>query len=106
MPGDSSVVRKTSGFSLNVAKRLGKARRASSVANYQSKWAVYHKWCADMGRSVFSPSMSKVADYLLWLWQTMKLSVSTIKAHRSMLSTVFRFKLPELSDHHVLCDLI
>ena len=50
--------------------------------------------------------MSKVADYLLWLWETMKLSVSAIKAHRSMLSTVLRFELPEFGKHHVLRDLI
>ena len=50
--------------------------------------------------------MPKVADYLLWLWETIKLSVSTIKAHRSTLSTVFCFKLPELGEHHVLRDLI
>ena len=50
--------------------------------------------------------MSKVADYLLWLWETMKLSVSSIKTHRSILSTMFRFKLCELGDHHVVRDLI
>ena len=55
-----------------------------------------------MGQSVSNLSVSKVADYFLWLWETMKLSVSSIKAHHSMLSTVFRFKLPELGDHHVL----
>ena len=59
-----------------------------------------------MGQSVSSSSVSKVADYLLWLWETMKLSVSSIKTHRSMLSTVLRFKLPELGDHHVLRHLI
>ena len=48
----------------------------------------------------------KVADYLLWLWEVKKLSVSSIKAYRSMVSAVFRFKLLELSDHHVLWDLI
>ena len=34
------------------------------------------------------------------------MSVSSIKAHRSMLSVVFCFKLPELGDHHVLRNLI
>ena len=53
---------RVSGFSSMVAKRLGRARRASSVANYQSKWDVHRKWCADTGQSVCSPSVSKVAD--------------------------------------------
>ena len=96
---------RASGFSSGVAKRLGSARRPSSIANYQSKWAVYLRWCMDTGRLVSSLSVSKVIDYLLWLWETITLSVSTIKAHRSMLSTVFHFKLPELGEHHVLHDL-
>ena len=50
--------------------------------------------------------MAKVADYLLWLWESKGLSLSSVKAHRSMLSSVFRFKLPELSEHHALCDLL
>ena len=38
---------RASGFSSGVAKRLGCARRASSIANYQSKLSVYRRWCAD-----------------------------------------------------------
>ena len=35
-----------------------------------------------------------------------KLSVSSVKAYRSMLSAVFCFKLPELSENHAMRDLI
>ena len=52
------------------------------------------------------PWFSEVADYLLWLWELRKFSVFSVKAHRSMLSAVFRFKLLELWCHHVLRDLI
>ena len=38
---------RASEFSSKVTERLGKARRASSLANYQSKWTVYRRWCAD-----------------------------------------------------------
>ena len=48
----------------------------------------------------------KVADYILWLWEVKKLLLSSVRAHRSMLFVVFHFKLPELSEHHVLWDLI
>ena len=34
------------------------------------------------------------------------MSVSSIKVHRSMLLAVFKIKLPELGDHHVLRDLL
>ena len=80
---------RASGFSRSVARRLGQARRQSSVASYQSKWLTYRRWCTDKGHSVSQPSVSKVADYLVWLWEDQGLSLSSVKAHRSMLSSVF-----------------
>ena len=58
---------RASGFSSQVARRLGSARRSSSVANYQSKWSTYCRWCWEKGHSVSNPSVAKVANYLLWL---------------------------------------
>ena len=97
---------RASGFSRRVARRLGQARRQSSVANYQFKWLTYRRWCADKGHSVSHPSLLKVADYLVWLWEDQGLSLSSVKAHRSMLSSVFRFKLPALGEDRVLQDLL
>ena len=71
-------------------------RRQSSVANYQSKWLTYHRWCMDKGHS----------DYLVWLWKDQGLSLSSVKAHRSMLSSVFQYKLPALGKDRVLQDLL
>ena len=53
-----------------------------------------------------TPSVAKVADYLVWLWEVQGLSLSSVKAHRSMLSAAFRFKLPVLDKHRVLRDLL
>ena len=89
-----------------MARRLGQASRQSSVANYQSKWLTYRHWCSDKGHSVSHPSVSKVVDYLVWLWEDKGLSLSSVKAHRSMLSSVFRFKLPSLGEDRVLQDLL
>ena len=97
---------RASGFSLSEARRLGQARRQSSVANYQSKWLTYRCWCTDKGHSVSQPSVSKVADCLVWLWEDQGLSLSSVKAHRSMLSSVFQFKLPVLGEDRVLQDLV
>ena len=50
--------------------------------------------------------------FLRWLTiffgfgEVKKLSVSSVKAYHSVLSAVFRFKLPKLSEHHVMRDLI
>ena len=52
------------------------------------------------------PAISKVADYLVWLWEDQGLSLSSVKAHRSMLSSVFQFKLPALGENRVLQDLL
>ena len=52
------------------------------------------------------PSISKVADYLVWLWEDQGLCLSSVKAHRSMLSSVFRFKLPSLGEDRALQDLL
>ena len=82
---------RTSGFSAKVAGRLGHSRCLSSVTNYQAKWSMYCHWREDTDHSVSNPTVSKVAYYPLWLWKVKKLSVSSIKVHRSILSTVFRF---------------
>ena len=50
--------------------------------------------------------VSKVADYLVWLWEDQGLSLSSVKAHRAMLSSVFQFKLPALGEDRVLQDLV
>ena len=97
---------RASGFSRCVARRLGQVRRQSLVAKYQSKWLTYCRWCTDKGHSVSQPSISKVADYLVWLWEDQGLSLSSVKAHRSMLSSVFQFKLPALGEVRVLQDLV
>ena len=93
---------RASGFSRSVARRLGQARRQCSVANYQSKRLAYWRWCTDKGHSVSQPSVSKVADYLVWLWEDQGLSLSSTKAHRCMLSSLFQFKLPALGEDRVL----
>ena len=96
---------RASSFSCSMARRLGQVRRQSSVANYQSKWLTYRRWCSDKGHFVSHPSISKVADYRVWLWEDQGLSLSSVKAHRSLLSSVFRFKLPMLGKDRMLQDL-
>ena len=96
---------RASGFSRCVARRRRQARRQSSVANCQSKWLTYRRWCMGKGHSVSQPSISKVADYLVWLWEDQGSSLSSVKAHRSMLPSVFQFKLPALGEDRVLQDL-
>ena len=97
---------RAAGFSSGVASQVGLARRASSRTNYQLKWLTFRSWCCKKGHSISCPSVSKVADFLLWLHRCRGLSVSSIMGYRSILSAVFRFQLPELSSHPELRDLL
>ena len=97
---------RAAGFSSAVAAQASLARRPSSRSNYQLQWSVYRSWCRSQGHSILRPSLSHVADFLLWLRSVRGLSVSSIKGYRSMLSVVFKFHLPALSSHRVLRDLL
>ena len=58
------------------------------------------------GHFISNLTIPSVADFLLWLWKSIGLSLSAIKGYRSMLSSIFKFRLPELSTHHVLRSLL
>ena len=94
------------GFSRHVAKQAAMARRPSSRAGYQARWAIYWQWCTSEGHSISRPSLSKIADFLFWLRRSKKLSVSTVMGYRSMLSSVFSSVLLEISTSPVLHDLL
>ena len=53
-----------------------------------------------------SPSVAKIADFLLFLRRIKGLSVFAVKDFQSMLTSVLKYRLPELSDHFLLRDLI
>ena len=89
-----------------VATQIGFVRRSPSCSNYQVKWSVYRQWCRAQGHSVSRPTLPNVADFLFWLHRSRKLSVSSILGYRSMISSVFRFKIPEISSPPVITDLI
>ena len=95
-----------SGFSAAVVRQLTLCRRRSTRVNYQAKWAVYRSWCRRHGHSISRPTVSKVADLLLYLHRSLSLSYSSIASYHSMLSGVFRFILPELSSRFVLHVLL
>ena len=94
------------GFSKGVARQLAKARRRSTRVNYQYKWATYRSWCRSQGHSISRPTIPKIADFLLFLRKGKHLSYSAIAGYRSVLSTTFRFHLPEISSSSVLADLL
>ena len=94
------------GFSRKVSDQLILARRPSTRKIYQCKWAIYRKWCKDHGFSISKPTLPKVADFLLFLFKEKNLSISAIKGYRSMLSFVFKSRLPEIAHSYIIRDLL
>ena len=87
------------GFSETVAGQLALCRRTSTRLNYQARWGKFRKWCQDFHHRSSEPTIPKIAEFLTFLFRTEKASVSTIKGYRSMLSSVFKFCLPEISTY-------
>ena len=94
------------GVSGAVARQLANCHWPSTQRLYQHHWLAYRWWCHSKGHTVLSPSVAKIADFLLFLRRDKGLSVSAVKGFRSMLTSVFKYRLPELSDHFLLQDLI
>ena len=93
------------GFSEEVASQLALCRRTSTRLNYQARWGKFRKWCKDSHHRSSEPTIPKIAEFLTFLFRTEKAAVSTIKGYRSMLSSVFKFCLPEISTSPILKDL-
>ena len=85
--------------SSTVSRQLANCHRPSSQRLYQHRWLAYRRWCRSKGHTVSAPSVAKVADFLLFLCRDRGLSVSAVKGFRSMLTSVFKYRLSELSDH-------
>ena len=94
------------GFSSTVAGQLVFCRRQSTRLNYQARWGTYRKWCRDFGQRSSSPSISKIAEFLTYMFKRKGAALSTIKGYKTMLSAVFKFPLPEISTSPILKDLI
>ena len=55
------------GLSRGIARQLSVCHRSSSCRLYQHRWECYRRWCSDRGHSVSNPSVTKIADFLLFL---------------------------------------
>ena len=94
------------GFSDTVAGQLALCRRKSTRLNYQARWGRFRKWCRDFHHRSSEPTIPRIAEFLTFLFKTEKAAVSTIKGYRAMLSSVFKFCLPEISSSPILKDLV
>ena len=86
--------------------QLSLCHRDSSCRLYQHRWERYCHWCVDHGHCVSTLSVAKIADFLFFLQSVKHLSVSSVKGFHAMLSSVFKFRPPELRDNFIIHDLI
>ena len=77
-------------FSNTVASLVARARRQSTSRIYDSKWLIFCRWCRSRKVDPSSPSVQTIADFLVHLFQDLKLAVSTIKGYRAMLSNTLK----------------
>ena len=92
-------------FSRAVADQLALSRRTSTRLNYQARWGKFRKWCKDFHHRPSEPTIPKIAEFLTFLFKTEKAAVSTFRGYRSMLSSVYKFCLLEISTSPILKDL-
>ena len=71
---------KQAGFSVAVATRIEAPQRRSTRAIYESKWAVFIRWCEDNKVDFRSPSIKEIADFLFFCFRREVFSRVPLKA--------------------------
>ena len=87
------------GFSETVAGQLALCRRKSTRLNYQARWGKFRKWCRDFHHRSSEPTIPKIAEFFY-------LFIQDREGYRAMLSSVFKFCLPEISSSPILKVLV
>ena len=77
---------KERGFSEAVAARIEAPQRGSTRSVYETKWAIFTKWCLSNQVDFRAPPVKSVADFLMYLFQDRKLQPSTIDGYRSAIA--------------------
>ena len=77
---------KEQGFSEAVATRIQAPQRGSTRSVYETKWAIFTKWCITNKVDFRAPPVKSVADFLMYLFEDRKLQPSTIDGYRSAIA--------------------
>ena len=71
------------GFSVEVAERIAAPQRSSTRTIYQSKWALFEKWCRENSVDFSTPSVKQISDFFMYLYQDLNRRPSTIDGYRT-----------------------
>ena len=78
------------GFREEVADRIARAQKSSSISLYESKWRGFCDWCVERGTDPLQATVPDVADFLCHLHDVKKLVVSTIRGYVTAINHVFK----------------
>ena len=71
------------GFSVEVAERIAAPQRSSTRTIYKSKWALFEKWCRENSVDFSTPSVKRISDFFIYLYQDLNRRPSTINGYRT-----------------------
>ena len=93
-------------FSGRVSKRIYTARKGSTNALYQQRWAVFFRWCRSNKCSASRPSINSICEFLIYLKEVKKMATGTIRGYKSMLHTVLRHTGLDVQSNQDISDVI
>ena len=73
-------------FSASVENRVRAPQRQSSRAVYSARWSLFRTWCEENQVDVSSPSIPRIADFLLYLFESKNLKPATITGYRTAIA--------------------
>ncbi len=94
-------------FSSKIAGYVSSARRPSTNKVYQARWRIFRDWCGSNETDPLHPSIPRIADFFIFLFESKGCQPATIRGYRSMLSNTLRFgRRCDIGTNHVLSELI
>ena len=78
------------GATPEVIELIEHAHRPGTKKLYDSRWAMWHRWCSQNNVDPVKPESMQFARYLAFLSSAKKLSASAVKGHRASISTTIK----------------
>lgn len=88
--------KRAEGFSEEVAKRMARPQKETSINVYEGKWKNFSSWCSKRGKDPYKATLPLVADFLYFKFEVEKREVETVKGYRTAISNVLKAVNPSL----------
>ena len=70
---------------------ISQSRRESTLKVYSARWKIFSDWCLQREVNPVYPALNDLVDFFCYLFDTLKLSVASIKGYRSAISNTLNF---------------